>query len=90
MFVDDSIRVSWYARRISDILPNPFQAARIVQELVRQMYDAGQDDSKIYRQRSALASQLREHVAKAMDQQAEEVFRTKLAAGGIRFDLESQ
>jgi len=89
LFVDDSIRISWYARRISDILPNPFQAARIVQELVQRMYDAKQDDSKIYRQRSALASQLREHVVKAMDQQAEKVFRAKLAAGEIRFDLEA-
>ena len=89
LFVDDSIRISWYARRISDILPNPFQAARIVQELVQCMYDAGQDDTKIYRQRSALASQLREHVVKAMDQQAEKVFRTKLTAGQIRFDLEA-
>ena len=88
LFVDDSIRISWYARRISDILPNPFQAARIVQELVQRMYDAGQDDSKIYRQRSALASQLREHVVRAMDQQAEKEFRAKLAVGQIRFDLE--
>ena len=58
VFVDESVRISWYARRISDILPNPFQAARIVQELVQRMYDAGQDDSEIYRQRSPLASQL--------------------------------
>ena len=53
------------------------------------MYEADQDDSKIYRQRSALASQLREHVVKAMDRQAEKVFRAKLAAGLIRFDLEA-
>ena len=89
LFVDESVKVSWYARRISDILPNPFQAARIVQELMQRMHDANQDDSKIYRQRSALASQLREHVAKAMDQQAEKVFRAKLSAGEIRFDLEA-
>ena len=89
LFVDDSVKISWYARRISDILPNPFQAARIVQELMKRMYDAGDDDSKIYRQRTALASQLREHVVKSMDQQAEMVFRNKLAAGQIRFDLET-
>ena len=89
VFVDESVRISWYARRISDILPNPFQAARIVQELVQRMYDADQDDSEIYRQRSALASQLREHVARAMDKQAERVFRAKLWSGDIRFDLEA-
>ena len=89
VFVDEGVRISWYARRISDILPNPFQGARIVQELVQRMRDAGEDDSGIYRQRSALASQLREHVANAMDKQAERVFRAKLRSGDIRFDLEA-
>ena len=89
LFVDESVRVSWYARRISDIMHNPFQAARVVQELIQRMYDSGEDDSGIYRQRSALASQLREHVVKAMDQQAEKVFRAKLKSGNIRFDLEA-
>ena len=89
LFVDESVKISWYARRISDILPNPFQAARVAQELVQRMYDADQDDGKIYRQRSALASQLREHVTNVMDQQAEIVFRAKLKAREIRFDLEA-
>ena len=87
LYVDDSVMISWYARRISDILPNPFQAARIVQQLVQRMYDAGQDDRAIYGQRSALASQLRDYVSAAMDQQAEKLFLTKLARGEIRFDL---
>ena len=89
LYVDESVKIAWYARRISDILPNPFQAARVVQELVQRMRDAGADDSSIYGQRSALASQLREHVANAMEQQAEKVFRAKLAAREIRFDLEA-
>ena len=89
LVVDESVKIAWYARRISDILPNPFQAARVAQELVQRMYDAGQDDGEIYRRRSALASQLREHVANAMDRQAEKVFRARLKAGEIRFDLEA-
>ena len=51
------------------------------------MYDTGQDDGAIYGQRSALASQLSDYVIIAMDQQAEKVFRTKVAGGEIRFDL---
>ena len=89
LFVDERVRISWYARRISDVMPNPFQAARVIQDLMQRMYDGGEDDSGIYRQRSALASQLREHVVKDMDQQAEEVFRAKLKSGNIRFDLEA-
>ena len=89
LHIDESVKIGWYARRISDIMPNPFQAARIAQELVQRMYDAGDDDKSIYGQRSALASQFREHVASVMDQQAEQVFRGKLASGEIRFDLEA-
>ena len=89
LFIDTSVQISWYARRISDVMPNPFQAARITQELVQQMYDAGHDDDAIYAQRSPLAAQLRDHVTKEADKQAEQVFRTKLANGEIRFDLET-
>ena len=85
--VDDSVKIAWYARRISDVLPNPFQAARIAQELIKRLRDDGLDDSAVYLQRSALSSQLREHVTQAMDKQAEQVFRAKLAGGQIRFDL---
>ena len=87
LHVDESVRISWYGRRLSDVLPNPFQAARISEEMVHQMYEAGQDDRAIYRQRSSLASQLRDHVTTAMNQQAEDVFRAKLEEGDIRFDL---
>ena len=85
--VDERVRISWYCRRISDLIPNPFQGARIVQELIQCLYDAGHDDKSIYKQRASLASQLREHVTMAMDRQAEEVFRDKVADGSIRFDL---
>ena len=89
LHIDDSVKIAWYARRISDLLPNPFQAARIAQELVQRMYDSGDDNKAIYGQRSALASQLRDHVGSAMDRQAEQVFRAKLANQEISFDLET-
>jgi len=89
LFIDTSVQISWYARRISDVMPNPFQAARITQELVQQMYDSGHDDDAIYAQRSPLAAQLRDHVTQEADKQAEQVFRAKLANGEIRFDLET-
>ncbi|OOV35891.1 hypothetical protein BO98_02625 [Candidatus Synechococcus spongiarum LMB bulk10D] len=89
LHIDKSVKIAWYARRISDILPNPFQAARIAQDLVQRRRAAGDNDEAIFGQRSALASQLREHVANAMDKQAERVFRRKLDSEEIRFDLET-
>ena len=87
--IDTTARASWYARRISDIMPNPFQATRVAGELLRRMRDAGQDDNAIYGQRAAQAAQLREHVTRVLDQQAEDIFGGKLKSGEIRFDLET-
>ena len=89
LYIDKTAQMAWYARRISDVMPNPFQAVRVAGELVQRVRDAGRDDAAIYGQRTALARQLREHVVKALDQQAEQVFRARLGSGEIRFDLET-
>ena len=89
LYVDQTARVVWYARRISDVMPNPFQQARVAGELIQRMRDAGADDAAIYGQRSALAEQLRRHIVTTLDQQAEQVFRAKLGNGEIRFDLQT-
>ena len=89
LFIDTRVQIAWYARRISDVMPNPFRAGRIIQELIRQMYDAGHAAAAIYAQRSPLAAQLRDHVTQAADRQAERVFLAKLANREIRFDLET-
>ncbi|MCY4557466.1 MAG: DEAD/DEAH box helicase family protein [Chloroflexi bacterium] len=89
LFIDTDVKINWYARRISHVMPNPFRAAKAASKLVRKMRDADFDDDAIYGQRSALAAQLREHVVKESDRLAEQVFRAKLANGEIRFDLET-
>ena len=89
LFIDTDVKINWYARRISHVMPNPFRAAEAASQLVRKMKDADFDDDAIYGQRSALAAQLREHVVKESDQLAEQVFRAKIADGEIRFDLEA-
>ena len=87
--IDTDVKIAWYARRISHVIPNPFHAAHIAQQMVQQMHDAGFDSEAIYGQRSSLADQLRQHVVKEADRLAEQIFRAKLAKGQIRFDLET-
>ena len=89
IYIDKTVKISWFVRRLTDIVPNPWQSARIVQNLVRNLKNAGQSDSDIYDQRSNLATQLHQHVANQIEKQAEEVFKAKLANGDIRFDLEA-
>lgn len=89
LFIDKTVRLLWFVRRLSDIVPNPWQAARIVSRMVEKLRDSGESDDDIYDQRSHLSFLLREHVAKDVEAQAEQVFRRKLQKGDIRFDLEA-
>ena len=89
LYIDKTVQVSWFARRLSDIVPNPWQAARVTEGLLRQLRESGKTDESIYDQRSSLAFQLREHLSRELDKQAEEAFKSKLRNGEIRFDLEA-
>lgn len=89
LHINKTIQVEWFARRLSDVVPNPFQAARIVLQLMERLRVAGEDDEDIYDKRSYLSNALREHVTRIVEKQAEQVFRNKLQRGEIRFDLKA-
>ena len=83
------VQINWFARRLSDVVPNPWQGARIAQQFVEKLRDDGDAENEIYDRRSYLAFALRDHVANQLQLQAEKVFRDKLRDGQIRFDLEA-
>ena len=83
------VQINWFARRLSDVVPNPWQSARIAQQFVQKLRAGGDTDDQIYDRRSYLAFALRDYVATRLQRQAEKVFRTKLMEGQIRFDLEA-
>ena len=87
--IDKSMRVSDFARHLSDIVPNPWHAARIVQRLIDRLEQAGESAEDIYDRRAYLTRVLREHARNEVETQAERIFQEKLNAGEIRFDLET-
>ena len=89
LYVDKTVRISWYARRLADVIPNPWQAGRVSRQLVEKLRAAGDSDDEIHDRRSYLAFALREYVTNAVEMQAETVFKHKLSVGDIRFDLEA-
>ena len=89
LFIDKTLRIAWFARRLSDVVPNPWQATRVAQSLMGKLHQAGDTDDEIYDRRSYLAYALREYVTDTLEKQAERVFGDKLRAGEIRFDLEA-
>lgn len=84
-----TVQINWIARRLTDVIPNPWQSARVVQQFVQKLLAAGDSESEIYDRRSFLAFALRDHALTQLQQQAEKVFRCKLRNGQIRFDLEA-
>ena len=86
--IDKTVKVSHFTRHLSDILPNPWQAARVTQQLITYLRATGGPDADIYDRRAYLAHLLREHVKNEVETQAEQVFRKKLDEGEIRFDLQ--
>ncbi len=87
--VDTTVTLEWFTRQITDLIPNPWQAARIAGELIETLSRGGLSDEEIYAQRRFQVSQLREHVADQIERKAEDVFREKLHRGEIRFDLKA-
>ena len=86
--IDKTVKVSHLTRHLSDILPNPWQAARIAGQLIECQKREGKADADIYDRRAYLAHLLREHVKDEVEEQAERIFHEKLRQGEIRFDLE--
>ena len=89
-YIDKTVNVSDFARRLSDIMPNLWQAARIAQQMTENLKQNGETEADIYDRRSYLAHVLREHVKSEVEKQAEQVFRRKLDQDEIRFDLETR
>ena len=89
LHIDKAVRITWFARRLSDVVPNPWQSARIAQQLVEKLRSDGDNDDEIHDRRSYLAYALREYVTDVLEHQAEQVFHKKLQQGEIRFDLEA-
>ncbi len=89
LFIDKTLLISWFARRISDVVPNPWQAARLAWEMVKRWRLDGSSDEDIHDRRSYIAWRLREEVAASLDLQAQQAFQQKLKEGDISFDLQA-
>ena len=89
-YIDKTVGISDFARRLSDLLPNPWQAARIASQMRESLIQDGKTEEDIYDRRSYLVHTLREHIKREVEQQAEQIFCRKLEQGEIKFDLETE
>ena len=89
LFIDKTLLISWFAHRISDVVPNPWQATRLAQEMVARWQSVGSSDADIHDRRSYIAWRLREEVVASLDLQAQQAFQAKLKKGELSFDLQA-
>ena len=89
LFIDKTVRTAWFARRLSDVVPNSWQATRMAGQMIDRLRAEGDTDAEIYDRRSYLAFALRANAAGVLERQAESLFQNKLREGAIRFDLEA-
>ena len=89
LFIDKTLLISWFARRISDVVPNPWQATRLAQEMVARWQSVGSSDADIHDRRSYIAWRLREEVVASLDLQAQQAFQAKLKNNELSFDLQA-
>ena len=87
MRYDGTVNVSDFARALTDMVPNAWQAARIAQDFMGKLHDAGKTQTDIDDGLPYVAGVLHDCVAEDVNQKAESVFRGKVERGRIRFDL---
>ena len=86
---EERLALDYFVRRLIDVVPNPWQAARVAACFIEQHSNSGHDDSTLLNNRIYLAEVLLGRVKKTIDDKAEAVFRGKVGQNEIRFHLET-
>ena len=84
-----NLEVAFFVRRLGDVLPNPWHAARIVKETLAAYRAEGIDAETLYTHRLYLSEYLKRHLHNRVNKLAETVFKEKLEAQKIQFNLQA-
>ena len=83
----ERLHLDFFVRRLTDVVPNPWQAARMAAGFLQK--HTGFNDSKLLNNRIYLSEILRQRIKETLDKKAESVFRNKIKNDVIRFHLET-
>ena len=83
----ERLRLDYFVRRLTDVVPNPWQAARMAAGFLQK--HTRYSDSELLNNRIYLSEILRRNVKTNLDKKAESVFRSKIKNDAIRFHLET-
>lgn len=88
LYVNEPLRLEYFVWRLIDMVPNPWQAARIAKKFIENQRSGKDSISKLSANRAYLSEVLRNRVKKEIDAKAERIFRKKIGDGAIKFHLE--
>ncbi len=85
----ERLSLDYFVRRLTDMVPNPWQAARMAGSFFQKHKRGGYNDSQLLNHRIYLSEVLRQRIRADLDKKAEAVFRDKVGNDDIRFRLET-
>ena len=84
-----NLEVAFFVRRLGGVLPNPWHAARIVKATLAAYREEGIGEETLYTHRLYLSEHLKQRLHDRVDKLAEIIFREKLEAREIQFNLQA-
>ncbi len=86
---DEGLDVPFLVRQLLDVIPNPWQGMRILQDTLTILRTRGVSEKRLYANRIALVHSMKLDLRQQVGQTAESIFRKKLAEGTISLRLVS-
>lgn len=87
VWVEKRLDIGFLTRPLLDVIPNPWQASRILLETIHALNEKGHSDEVIYNNRLYLLDSIKRHLKKKVHDLSETLFKEKLKAGEITFRL---
>lgn len=87
---DDKIDFAYLVRQLTDVIPNPWESARIVEETLDALAARDVDEKALVKSRLFLIKSMKDDLSRQVECAAEAVFREKLDKGEISFRLYAQ
>ena len=86
---DAGLSLAFFVRRLVDVVPNPWQSARIVKATLNRYREEGTTEEMLFQNRLYLSEVMKLRLRERSEQLSENIFREKLAANKIQFQLET-
>jgi type III restriction enzyme len=84
-----NLDVPFLVRQLTDVVPNPWQASRILSETLETLRAKGVSEPRLYTNRLELLKQMKQELGEVANKRAERLFKDKLSTGVIRLRLVS-